>query len=181
MYGMVQLGMQQLVTTRYGADTWLSITAAAGEPDLVSVSNQPYPDALKFSLVAAACDLLEIDASDLLREFGRYWVRDFAPEHYSSLLDAAGATFPEMIRSLNSLHTRAGLIFRGYQPPRFEVLEEDEQTVRLQYTSEREGLSPFVIGLLEGLGDRFSLNLEIEQVADKSQGAPDDIFTIAWL
>ena len=180
MYGMVQLGLEKLVTEQHGAQTWFAITQAAGESDLVSISNQSYPDELTFKLVGAACEVLDTEPDVLLKEFGRFWVSTFAPEHYATLLDSAGSTLPEFLRSLNGLHARAGLIFQGYRPPRFEVIDHQDQALTLRYSSDREGLAPFVMGLLEGLGERFSIDIVIDQVRAKGKDGQDDIFALSW-
>jgi Haem-NO-binding len=180
MYGMVQLGMEAMVTQHHGARTWEAITERAGHPDLVTVSNQPYPDDLTYGLVGAACEVLEVDAPSLLRDFGRYWVAQFADEHYSALLEATGYDVPTFMGNLNNLHVRVGLLVPGYRPPRFEVTDLTDDGLTMHYFSEREGLAPFVEGLLVGIGDRFGRDLAVEHVSGRDPGLDHEVFTVRW-
>ncbi len=177
MYGMVQLGLEQMVRERHGADAWNEILDRAGQRGVVFVSNQPYPDATSYALVGATSEVLKEDAAVLLEDFGRYWVADFAPQHYQTLLDASGDDLATFLGNLNNLHVRVGLIFPGYEPPSFEVSDVTAGSLRLHYRSHREGLVPFVIGLLRGIGDRFGQTVEIDSV---TPGEGHAVFDVSW-
>lgn len=180
MYGMVQLGMESMVTQVHDHDTWVRITERAGYPDLVTVSNQPYPDDLTYALVGAACEVLGADPAALLHDFGRYWVAEFAVDHYRTLLDAAGDDLPSFLRNLNNLHVRVGLLVPGYRPPRFEVTDETANGLHVHYYSDRDGLVPFVSGLLVGVGDRFGVPVSVQHLTGKEQGLDHEVFALAW-
>lgn len=175
MYGMVQLGLEQMVRDVHGPDAWNDVLDRAGQRGVVYVSNQAYPDEVSYGLVGAAAEVLKEEPADLLDQFGRYWVAEFAPRHYQTLLDAGGADIASFISNLNDLHVRVGLIFPGYQPPRFEVEDVTDDTLTMHYFSHREGLTPFVIGLLRGIGDRFGVMVEVTQI-----DGDHPVFEVRW-
>ena len=180
MYGMVHLGMSTMVSDQHGAGTWQEVIAAAGYPDLVSISNESYPDEVTFALVAAACEVLGVEQDDLLRAFGRYWIDEFASQRYETLLDASGDDVPSFLSGLNNLHVRIGLIFPDYEPPRFDVSGQEDRSLMLNYVSRRDGLAPFVMGLLEGIGSRFEVEVDVRQIAKKGEDSDGDLFAISW-
>jgi len=61
---------------------------------------------------------------------------------------------------LNGLHDRITGTFLSYVPPEFYV-EPVEERHLINYVSQREGLGPFVVGLLHGLANRFECKLTI--------------------
>ena len=65
-------------------------------------------------------------------------------------------------------------------PPEFKLDNINERSMDIQYFSEREGLQPFVKGLLIGLGKMFNTPVSIE--ISKSDQCDDhfDIFKISW-
>jgi hypothetical protein len=70
-----------------------------------------------------------------------------------------GRTLREFLLNLPDLHTRVALIFPELRPPEFACSEVTANSLRLHYRSTREGLTPFVVGLVEGLGGMFQTRL----------------------
>lgn len=177
MYGMVHRGMAALVTSEHGEQAWMEILQRADVPGMEFVGTESYPDDITYALVGAASEVLGVDAADLLRHFGHYWVVDFAPGEYGAMLDAAGDDIPTVLGNLNALHSRAGLIFRGYRPPRFAISDVEASRLRLHYYSHRAGLAPFIIGLVEGIGTRAGTPAEVVP-----EGSIDghDVFSVIW-
>ena len=93
-------------------------------------------------------------------------------------MDAGGADFFEFMENLPNFHTRVAMIFPNLQPPRFEVLSKTDDSLRLGYFSHREGLAPFVVGLISGLGKRFDQRLEINHVVQRSEASDHDEFEV---
>ena len=117
----------------------------------------PYEDEVTIQLVRAISLLQARPADQVLTAFGEYWVEVFAEKHFAELLEFAGESVVEFIQSLNSIHDRGHALFLGYQPPTFRVehLESTGDFV-VQYLSKREGLEPFVAGLIQGIAKRFN-------------------------
>lgn len=180
MYGMVNRAIEGLITEHLGVEGWDRICARAGVETPVFVSSEPYPDELTYRLVGAAAEELQIPAAEVLHRFGVYWILRTATEGYADLMDAGGRTLGEFLDHLPAFHTRVQLSFPDLRPPEFRIVERGERRVRLRYESRREGLQPFVEGLLEGLAQRFGLEVSTEHVVRRIDGATHDEFVVTW-
>ena len=178
MYGLVNKAVEDLVVSGHGEEVWARIRAQAGATDIAFISMDPYPDELTFRLVGAASEVLEIPVGELLHAFGRHWMLFTAREGYAELLDASGSSFFDFVANLDGLHTRLGLAFRELRPPSFVCHQLDERTARLEYYSERAGLQPMVVGLLQGLGERFGHEIEVELVEPRGADDECDVFEV---
>lgn len=174
MYGLVNQSLQGFILSQYGKGSWDAIRSKAGVEVGTFVSMESYPDSMTYQLVGAASEYLSVGAEEILNGFGRHWVLVTGKEGYGELMSMAGKTLPEFLSNLNSLHTRVSLAFQDLQPPEFNVLQDDGQELRLQYISERDGLVPFVIGLLEGLGEVFGQDVDIELIQSKADVGFDE-------
>ena len=56
----------------------------------------------------------------------------------------------------------------------------DAHSLELDYYSDRAGLTPFVVGLLKGLGKRFNITVDVQVVSTKSEGAAHDTFLLRY-
>ena len=179
MYGMVNKAIQDLVTSKFGEDKWITIKNKVGFEDDFFISMQSYPDKLTYDLVGATSETLELDPGDVLEAFGEYWILYTAEEGYGEMLALSGSTLKEFLGNLNMLHERITHIMPNLQPPKFSVEEISDNEVNLTYESDREGLAPMVVGLLRGLGTRFGDKCEINHVTLRAD-AGKDVFNINW-
>ena len=152
MYGLVNRAVEGLVLSKFGEEAWKDIKAKAGVEVEEFVSMQQYPDAITYDMVGAASEVLGLEPAQVLHAFGVHWVLETAAKSYGPLMEAAGATLPEFLGSLDQLHSRVAVTFPQLRPPSFRVSDAEGSRLRLHYYSEREGLAPFVVGLLDGLG-----------------------------
>lgn len=180
MYGMVNKAIEQMVVMHHGEDTWEKIKVKAGTSIEVFISNEPYPDELTYALVAAASESLQVPQEKLLHEFGEHWILHTAMESYGGLMRAAGRSIGEFLGNLPNFHARVSMIFPKLKPPHFECTEITEHSLNLHYHSERPGLQPFVIGLMNGLGKMFKIPVQVKQTYFKSQGHTHDVFSVTW-
>ncbi|HSH03160.1 MAG TPA: heme NO-binding domain-containing protein [Anaerolineae bacterium] len=178
MYGLVNKAIHDMVCENFGEDVWEQIRQKAGVEEETFISMETYPDAVTYQLVGAASDVLDTPATDILQAFGRYWTVYTAEEGYGDLLNMSGHTIQEFLSNLDEMHTRVSLSFPQLEPPSFECTEVTDESLNLHYYSHREGLAHLVIGLLYGLGERFKVGVEVEQTADRNDGADHDIFAI---
>jgi hypothetical protein len=72
------------------------------------------------------------------------------------------------------------MMFPDLKPPEFECSEAGPTAMRLHYRSSREGLAPFVVGLLYGLGEMFATTIEVSHERSVAGGADHDVFLINW-
>lgn len=180
MYGMVNKAVEQLVVRNFGEETWEAIKEKAGIDIEVFISNDGYDDAITYRLVEAASAVLNLPAEQILHLFGEHWVLVTAREDYGALLTMHGTNLREFLLNLPNFHTRVQMIFPNLKPPRFEVSDATEQSVRLHYHTHRPGLAPFVVGLMHGLGKLYETPVTVTQTEDRNQGASHDVFLVQW-
>lgn len=175
MYGLVNQAVQGMVVAGFGEDAWERIKSDAGVDLDAFVAMESYDDSITYSLVEAGSAVLNLSPEAILRAFGEYWVLETAAEGYKELMQAAGSTLSEFIGNLDQLHSRVLMTFPELRPPSFNCKEIDPGELRVTYMSERVGLEPFVVGLLEGLGKHFKTPVEVSIVeAASGPGAPTE-------
>jgi hypothetical protein len=180
MYGMVNKAVEDMICRNYGAPTWERIKKQAEVDVDVFLSNESYPDEITYRLVAAASEILRTPAASILEGFGEHWVLHTAQEGYGALMRAAGGSLPEFLSNLPNFHNRVAMIFPNLQPPRFECTDIAACSLRLHYFSRRQGLEPFVVGLVRGLGKMFRTPVKVEVAEARSCGADHDVFAVTW-
>jgi len=180
MYGLVNKAIQDFTVSAGGERAWERIHERAQVEAVAFVSMQSYPDELTYRLVGAAAEVFGRPADELLREFGRHWILYTGREGYGPLLQNAGATLPEFLHNLDALHARVGLSMPELRPPSFVCEEVGEGRMVLRYFSERAGLAPMVVGLLEGLGTLFGQDVEVTHLADRSAGIDHEEFLVSY-
>ena len=170
-----------MVCSQFDEDTWEAIKEKANVEDIdYFMSMESYPDDITHKLVGAACEVLGMSSQDILRAFGKFWVTYTASEGYGEMMKSAGENLPEFLKNLDNLHARVGLSFPQLQPPEFECTDSTQEDMELHYRSKREGLAPMVVGLVEGLGERFNTPVDVEHVQQREAGAEHDSFSIKY-
>lgn len=180
MYGLVNIAVQDLVTSRFGQDTWDTIKREAQVEDDMFLSMEAYPDDLTYRLVGAASTVLNVPAADLLDAFGEHWVKFTAAEGYGEFFRMGGATLPAFLQNLDRMHARVALSFPDLRPPFFRCTDVGERSLSLHYHSPREGLAPMVTGLLRGLGTLFATPVTVTHTERKDAGADHDVFLVEY-
>lgn len=178
MYGLVNKAIEDLAISTGGEETWRRIKEEAGVDVVAFVSMDAYDDELTYRLVGAASRVLDVPAEEILASFGRHWVLYTAREGYGPLLDRAGSSIGELLTNLDALHTRVGLTMPALRPPSFQVDVVDDATFLVRYYSERTGLAPMVVGLLEGVGKRFGHEVVVTHSASRSEELDHDEFLL---
>ncbi len=168
MYGMIHKSIRELVIQSYGENRWERIAqdAEVDPEDFLSLRN--YDDGIVYRLVSACSENLSMDPNELLVAFGKHWVLVTAAEQYDQLIKSYGKNTLEVLENINHMHARISTTFIDYRPPMFTTEYIDENRATLHYSSSREGLSPFVVGLVEGLADLYGETIEIKQINDCS-------------
>ena len=181
MYGLVNQALEDFVIQGYGTSAWDRIRQGAGINHEMFIAMDGYPDETTYKLVGAATEVLNLDAAQVLEAFGKHWVLYTAESGYGEMLAMFGSDLRSFLNNLDNLHSHVGMSFPALRPPSFTVEEiEGEAGLLLHYRSERAGLAPMVIGLLKGLGKRFSQEIIVQQTA--FQGADDhDVFHIVYV
>jgi hypothetical protein len=181
MYGLVNQGLQDFVTSVGGDVMWRQVRNLAGSDAELFVSMETYPDSMTYDLVDAASQVLELPVDELLRAFGRHWILYTARRGYGAIFETMGRTLPEFLTNLDMMHTRLCLSMPELRPPSFVSEPIDEDWLRIEYRSDRDGLAPMAIGLLEGLAEMYGLDVVVRQTLDRQLGADHDEFVLGPL
>lgn len=179
MYGMVNRAVEGMVCSHFGEDKWELIKARAGVEEDIFLSNESYPDAMTYRLVGAASEVLGLPADKILEAFGEHWI-ELARSSYGELMTMHGRTLGEFLLNLPNFHTRVALMFPKLQPPRFAVTDVTPTSLHLHYHTHREGLAPFVVGLVRGLGTMFKTPVTIDHCVKRGPTQDHDVFAITW-
>ncbi len=155
MYGMVNRAIMDLVLANWDQATWNRICDRAGLDAPRFANTTVYDDAVTFDLVAAASEVLETPAHEILEGFGRHWILFTGREGWGPLFDIAGDDLRTFVGGLDALHARVQASMPNCRMPSFAVQSSDEASLVVEYRSERDGLAPMVIGLLKGLAEYF--------------------------
>ena len=180
MYGLVNKGLEQMIRAHADDQTWDTIKCRAGVDVELFLSLRQYPDEITYDLVHSASEVLGEPPSECLRAFGHYWMLYTATEGYGELMSLTGATLHDFLQNLPNMHARINLSFPDLQPPVFRCEAVTERSMLLHYHSHRQGLAPMVVGLLEGLSERFGTPITITMIESREQGADHEVFHISF-
>ena len=116
----------------------------------------------------------------MLRAFGSHWIGYAADNGFGELLGGPGTNIAAFLSGLDAMHARINLSFPDSQPPMFETEHVGPRELHLHYRSDRPGLLPFVLGLLDGLAKHFEQPLTIEIVSTREEGHDHDTIYVGW-
>ncbi len=179
MYGLVNQAIEELIVKAAGPEKWKAVKKLAGVEVDVFISNETYPDAMTYSLVTAAAEVLEKTSSEILAAFGEHWVAT-AIQSYGPLLKSSGKTLSEFLINLPNFHTRIAMIYPKMEPPAFLCTNVTDHGCHLHYITHRHGLSDFVRGVLTGLGHLYGTPCSATLIQCKGPDTPHDIFDVRW-
>ena len=160
MYGLINNSLKTMILKEFGEEKWQQVLTVSGVPEDSFLSMRRYEDDITYDLAGAASEVLGAPVAACLEMFGEHWVLETASKSYGMLLDAAGEDMITFLGNMNALHDRITSTFLDYVPPEFMV-EQQGETYLIHYRSKRQGLTPFVVGLLKGLAIRFNADMRI--------------------
>jgi len=161
MYGLINKALRSMILEKFGEAQWQSIMTAAGVPDDSFITMRSYDDSVTYALAGAASETLGAPVETCLEMFGEYWIASTATDSYGAILDVMGDNVEDFLRSIDGLHDRISTTFINYVPPSFSVSDAADDCLKVTYLSERQGLTPFVVGLFKGIGARFEKSIAI--------------------
>lgn len=164
MYGLIHTALRNMVLDQRGEKVWEHIVQTSGVPANSFLTMRSYDDETTLALIDSASAALGLSVEDALGAFGEYWITTFAPKEYGGLLDHTGDDPVEFLQNLDDLHDRIATAFTDFKPPSFHVVIDSQNEATVRYVSNRQGLTPFVLGILRGLGTRFSTRICIGSV-----------------
>ena len=163
MKPVIPLCLWELVTEKFGKDTWNVIKETAGfGVNTFLFAHDDIPDQQVFALVEATCKTLDISFEQAADVFGEYWVTSFAPRVYPGYLGKASSA-RSLLSMMPEIHQSATENIPNARPPRFDLSWEDENTLIMKYISERP-LIDFAVGLTKGVGVYFGEPLHVTKL-----------------
>ena len=178
MYGLVNRAIHDLAVQLGGEDAWADIKTRAGVHVEAFVGMDVYGDDVTYRLVDAASAVLGVPADEVLRAFGRHWILYTGRRSYGSVYETMGRTLPQFLQNLDAMHARLVLTMPDLRSPSFTCEDEGDGRLRVHYRSDRVGLAPMVVGMLEGLGEYFQLQVGVTHVVDRADGHDHDEFVV---
>jgi hypothetical protein len=177
MYGMVNQAIESMVTENFGPDAWEEVKARAHVEEPVFVAMKQYPDEVTYALATAVSEQLGKPLPEILHAFGRYWITYAQRGPWGKVMMNSGRNTRELLGALDAMHARIAVSFPELRPPSFHVSDSPNGTM-VEYRTHRAGLAPFVVGLIEGIGQMFHEDAQVTQVASREAGAPHDRFLV---
>ncbi len=165
MKGVIFKAIEELVQKKLGQETWDEVLKKAGfasRPFYTLVSD--IEDEKVLSVIKAICEVSGLSFQEVADLFGEYWMTEFAPRVYRGyflLTDNAR----DFLLKMDWVHSEATRRLKDAHPPRFDYEWENDNTLIMTYKSSR-GLVDIMIGLIKGVGKKFSEELEVEKIGD---------------
>jgi len=166
MYGLIHNSARAMVVAELGEHAWNQVAKRAHLSDEEFLSLKSYEDAVMHRMLGAVCEVSGVALDDLLYRFGVYFIEHTAYAHYGGILSMHGATLWELLANLNHMHDRMASSFPDYLPPTFALSPVSGGAYELVYSSERQGLTRFVEGLIDGMATHFSVKVAVEVVEE---------------
>ena len=178
MYGLVNLAIEELVNKVAGPDVWEKIKADVGFNDAGFIMMESYPDELTFQLVGSAAKHLGMTPEQVLKAFGKHWIKFTASKGYGELMETSASNLVDFLANLDNMHAQLEATVSGLNLPSFELEPEAGNQMLLRYYSDRDGLAPMVLGLVEGLSELFEEPCTIEYLPEESKPLDHELFRL---
>jgi len=180
MYGMVNKFISTTVINRYGEDAWNNIKQSLGDYESSFIEMQPYGDDVTFGLVGASVEYLGVDLATFLRQMGEDWVKETSQGSYHTMYSLVSGGAFEFLSNLNGMHQVLSAQLKELVPPSFLCQKNDDNSITIHYYSSRDGLEPFVEGLLLGVCNYFKEPATISHLSTKNDDTPFSTFLITF-
>lgn len=160
MKGVLFNIFEEFIIENYGDEVYDDILDAATltteEP---YVGPGTYPDADMFSLVGAACERLGVSLEVALKAYGRFCLPGLATR-YPVFFE--GIEHPKDILKIvdSVIHVEVHKMYPKAVLPSFDCEEHPDGSMSMIYRSHRK-LCTVAEGLIEGVGDWFSIPIEL--------------------
>ena len=181
MYGMVNKFISTTVINRYSEQDWKDINQSLEDYESSFIEMQPYSDDVTFNLVGACVTHLNVDAATFLRQMGEDWVKETSKGSYRAMYALVSGGAFEFLSNLNNMHQVISAQLKELVPPSFLCQKNDDGSITIHYYSTRDGLEPFVEGLLLGVCNYFNEPATITFVEAKTADTPFSTFRINFV
>lgn len=171
MYGMIHRAILEMANELSPDGRSYLVEPEGPFPAELFISAATHDDKITFAIIEVAAQRLGLSQEEFLCKLGRYWIRFADSGSYAPLMRMAGDTLEEFFSNLDRMHEGVMDGLQGARMPRFQLLTSEAGQLAVRYISHRQGLEPFVGGLLQGLLDRFGLVGEVSGPSPAAEGA----------
>lgn len=169
MYGMIHRALLLMLDEKLGPAANPLHASRQAHPELF-LSMSVHSDDATVGMLQQGAAAVGQPLPAFMTEFGEYWVSFADQGAYAGLMRAAGETLPQFISNLDRLHTGVRDALPTALTPSFRLIRATETEVLVGYASTREGLGPFVQGLLQALVRRFGHKGEVAPAPGEREG-----------
>ena len=169
MKGIMFNLVEEVVTDRFGADTWESLLHSAGL-DGAYTSLGSYPDVDFFRLVGAAEQALKMSADEVLRDLGEAALPLLA-EQYQVFFAPFVSARPFLLTLNDVIHPEVRKLYPGAEIPDFDFDTSDPEVLVIGYRSPRR-LCALAEGFIMGAARHYQQDAEVAQSACLKKGDP---------
>ncbi len=180
MFGMANKAVEDMICALHGETVWEQIKSKAGVDVEIFMINAEHPEEITYELVQAASEVLHLPPEKVLEAVGEHWMLHTSHEVFGGLMRAAGHSLAEHLDDLANFHSRASMIFPGLQPPCFRCSDVTENSLKLHSLSHRRELTPFLVGMIQGLGKMRQTPVTVRPAESKDEGAHHEVFDLSW-
>ncbi len=179
MKGVINKGIQELVESQFGKDTWETICQEANCDEPLFSPGLEYPDQMTIDLVTAAAKHTDLSADAVMIEFGKYWIPNTGRESHPALYALAGRNARDFLAHAERIHTQVTKSISGAHPPKLSAEDLPDGGLAIHYVSAR-GLCPVVHGLILGVGVHFGQPLDVTETCCTRRGDPECVFEVRF-
>jgi hypothetical protein len=159
---MIHQAARDLAVARLGETEWERLVEAGGLGGRDFIGFEYYSDAETMRLVDLISARLGCPTSETFYHFGRYWIDFAGASAYGRVLTMAGGDLETFISNLDRMHASIKSNMPRASLPGFEVVESSPEAIHVLYRSERQGLAPFVQGILSAVAERFGEQVRVD-------------------
>lgn len=151
MYGLVHKAIRDMALMDLSDEEWGGIVDSVGLTDVDFISGQPCPDEKTMALIARLAERSCTTPERIWEQLGRCWMKLPSLAMFKEIVRMTGGDLESFLRNVDRMHASMAAVGKGPAGPRIDVRKADDTSLTVRYRSDRQGLEPFALGLLQGL------------------------------
>lgn len=161
MYGMIHQALRDMALQHMDEADWQAMLQQGGLAKPMFIGMEYYPDTTTMSLIHLIAARLDLPLDEVLEQFGQVWIDFAGASAYGRILQMAGDDFVSFLENLDRMHASIRSNMPLAEMPSFELISVASNELNVKYRSRREGLAPFVQGILVAVAARFNETVRI--------------------
>jgi hypothetical protein len=159
MKGIIFRGLEELVVSNYGMQTWNHLLSQHAPDNRVYISAQSYPDAELLHLAEQISVELDIPMNELLKGFGKF-LFGYLGQFHGDLVSQF-ADFKALILAIDSvIHVEVAKLYHEPHLPVIDCQQISDKQILMTYNSKRQ-LCIFAEGLAYGAAAHYQVDLTV--------------------